>query len=381
MATSRDQRSAGGSGAPGATPDPLLAKVAELRAAHLGGGELADRTRDSYASDAARVANAGGDPMTLAGTAASFRKLRAACLWKAREDLRECLLRADRARKKAPDPQSGMQEARRIYAEQLPSIEQRLAFLMAARFDPARVGRRNKTHKQRHKLGRLPDDWLALVHRRTRGGIYGEAVALGILIPVRPEEVASRVRVKLDSSGALLFEVQGSKLRERGSGIASHVEGIGQPQRWITLSAVDPARQEAFEWLRERVRANGGKLTVGDGLTARGISSAFRSMSRRLFARYKSPPSFYALRHATCAELKAAGLDAQAVARGMGHASELSQKAYGTWSQGSGGYAIETAAARPVRAPAATGHITLREISRSAGLGVPGRAVRIPKRP
>ena len=81
MATSRDQRSAADSGSPGSTtPDPLFAKVAELRAAHPRGGELADRTRDSYASDAARVANAGGDPMALAGTAASFRKLRAACL-------------------------------------------------------------------------------------------------------------------------------------------------------------------------------------------------------------------------------------------------------------------------------------------------------------
>lgn len=352
MATSRDQRAAADSGLPGsAAPDPLFARVAELRAAHLsGGGELADRTRDSYAADAARVASAGGDPMARAGTAASFRKLRAACMWKAREDLRECLMRADRARKKAPDTQTGMQEARRIYAEQLPGIERRLAFLTAARFDPARVGRRNKTHKQRHKLGRLPDDWLAQVHRRTQGGIYGEAVALGILIPVRPEEVASRVRVKLDASGALLFEVQGSKVREHGTGVAAHVQGIGQPLRWLTVAAVDPARQEVFEWLRERVRASGGKLSIGSGISARGLSSAFRSMSRRLFAGYKSPPSFYALRHAACAELKAAGLDAQAVARGMGHASELSQKAYGTWAQGSGGYAVETAAAKPVRA-------------------------------
>lgn len=351
MATKRDQRAAAETGLPGAAAsDPLFARVAELRAAHLsGGGELADRTRDSYAADAARVAQAGGDPMALAGTAASFRKLRAACLWKARQDLRECLMRADRARKKGQDQESGMQEARRIYAEQLPAIEHRLAVLAAARFDPARVGRRNKTHKQRHKLGRLPDHWLAQVHRRTRGGLYGEAVALGILIPVRPEEVANRVRVKLDASGALAFEVQGSKLRERGSGVAAHVAGIGQPVRWLTLAAVDPARQEVFDWLRERVRANGGKLTIGNGISASGLGSAFRAMSRRLFAGYKSPPSFYALRHAACAELKAAGIGPQAVAQGMGHASELSQKAYGTRAQGSGGYAVETAAARPVR--------------------------------
>ena len=325
----------------------LFGKVAELRAAHLkGGGELSDRTRDSYADDAKRVAKAGGDPMALAGTYASFRKLRAACMWKAREDLRECLARADRARKKGG---TGELEALCLYDEQLPAIESRLAFLAGVRFDPALVNRRDKTHMQRHKLGRLPDDWISQVHQRTRDGIYGEAVALGILIPVRPEEIANRVRVRIDEAGALVFEVKGSKLRDKGSGIAAHVQGIGQPMRWLTLSAVDPSRQKAFDWLRDRVQANGGKLTIGDGLSARGICSAFRSMSRRLFKRYKSPPSFYALRHAACAELKAAGIGSQSVAQGMGHASELSQKNYGIQSQGSGGYVIAALAAVPVR--------------------------------
>lgn len=325
----------------------LFSKVAELRAAHLkGGGELSDRTRDSYADDAKRVAQAGGDPMALAGTYASFRKLRAACMWKAREDLRECLARADRARKKGG---AGELEALCLYDEQLPAIEQRLSLLAGIRFDPSRVNRRDKTHMQRHKLGRLPKDWISRIHQRTRDGIYGEVVALGILIPIRPEEIANRVRVKLDDSGALVFEVKGSKLRAKGSGIAAHVEGIGQPMRWLTLSAVDPSRQEVFDWLRDRVRNNGGKLTIGNGLSARGISSAFRSMSRRLFPRQKSPPSFYALRHAACAELKASGIGPQAVAQGMGHASELSQKAYGIFLQGSGGYVTSIAATTSAR--------------------------------
>lgn len=326
----------------------LFSKVAELRDAQLkGGGELADRTRDSYASDARRVSEAGGNPLSVVGTAATFRKLRAACLWKAREDLRECLARADRARKKGG---TGELDALCIYDEQLPEIERRLSFLGSLKFDPAQVTRRDKTHMQRHKLGRLPVDWISRVHARTRGGKYGEAVAVGILIPVRPEEISNRVRVKIDDSGALLFEVTGSKLRDKGSGIAAHVEGIGQPLRWLTLSKVDPARQDAFDWLRDRVIASGGSLTVGKGLSASGLCSAFRSMSRRLFARSKSPPSFYALRHAACAALKASGIGAQEVAQGMGHASELSQKAYGTRSQGSGGYVVAATATAPVRA-------------------------------
>jgi integrase len=203
---------------------------------------------------------------------------------------------------------------------------------------------------QRHKLGRLPADWISRVHTRTRNGKYGEAVAVGILIPVRPEEIANRIRVKLDATGALMFEVCGSKLRDRGSGIASHVEGIGQPMRWLTLSSVDPARQAAFDWLRDRVIADGGTLTVGKGLSAADICSAFRSMSRRVFPRHQSPPSFYALRHAACAELKASGLDASEIAQGMGHSSVLSQKVYGMRSQGSGGYVIQANAVNEVRA-------------------------------
>jgi hypothetical protein len=75
-------------------------------------------------------------------------------------------------------------------------------------------------------------------------------------------------------------------------------------------------------------------------------------MSRRLFSRRKSPPSFYALRHAASAELKAAGLTQEEIARGMGHASELSQKAYGMRSQGPGGYEVKAEASMPVRVAA-----------------------------
>lgn len=326
----------------------LFSKVAELRATHLqGSGELSDKTRDSYAADAARVQLAGGDPMALAGTYASFRKLRAACMWKAREDLRECLARADRARKKGGTSEL---EALCLYDEQLPAIEQRMAFLSSCRFDASQATRQDRTHMQRHKLGRLPSDWIDRVHSHTRDGKYGEAVAVGILIPVRPREIANRIRVEVDATGSLVFEVGGSKVREKGSGVALSVDGIGQPMRWLTLSAVDPTRQAAFDWLRDRVRASGGTLSVGKGLSAADIGSAFRSMSRRAFPRHKSPPSFYALRHAACAELKACGLDACEVAQGMGHASVLSQKAYGMRSQGSGGYVVRATAVNEVRA-------------------------------
>lgn len=329
----------------------LFEQVATLRAEHLKGArELADKSRDSYRDDARRVSAAGGDPMTLSGTPASFRKLRAACLWHAREQLRETLARADRARK----GKGGELAALAVYHDELPAIEARLAFLAECKFDPASAVRRHRTKQQRSKLGRLPEDWLAMVHNRTRAGKYGHAVAVATLIPVRPEEIAERVRVWIehDQKGreVLAFEVQGAKVQASGAGVAKHVQGIGQPTRTVRLAAVDEDRREVFAWLRDEVARHDGQLVVGKGMTARAISSAFCSMSARLFKGMSSPPSFYALRHEACAEVKAAeGSDPQLVAKAMGHASERSQQAYGMRSQGSGGYAIEASATRAVR--------------------------------
>lgn len=322
----------------------LLAKVAELRAAHLKGGPLAQKTKDGYRRDARRVSAAGGDPRVVSGTAASFRKLRAACIWQAREDLRECLVRADRERKMRANELFALC----IYDAELPAIEQRIAALSQLNFEPAHAERREKTHQQRSKLGRLPADWIDRVHLRTKDGKYGAAVAVSALIPVRPAEIAEQVQVLLDGD-VLVFKVKGAKVSDRGVGVAAHVEGIGQPSRTLRLSAVDPSRSQAFVWLSNQVRRNGGSLVVGKGLSAGGIGSAFRSMSAREFPRLRSPPSIYALRHEACAELKASGIGAQAVAKGMGHTSESSQSAYGMRSQGSGCYEIETAAPRAVR--------------------------------
>ena len=327
----------------------LFEQVATLRAEHLKGGrELAAKSTDSYRDDARRVSAAGGDPRTLAGTKASFRKLRAACLWHAREQLRETLARADRARKKGGDLASLA-----VYHDELPEIEGRLAFLRELAFDPAMANRREKTHQQRSKLGRLPDDWIARMHRRTRAGKYGEAVAVSTLIPVRPAEIAERVRVWIeveDGREVLAFEVHGAKCRDEGAGVASHVRGIGQPARVVRLARVDESRQVVFDFLRDQVHNAGGQLVVGKGLTAAGLGSAFRAASAREFPTLTSPPSIYALRHEACAEVKACeGSSPQLVAKAMGHASERSQQAYGTRSQGSGGYAIEAEATRAVR--------------------------------
>lgn len=357
----------------------VLAEVATLRVEHLKGvRELSAKSTDAYAGHAKRVKASGGDPRTLAGTAASFRALRAACLWQAREQLRELLNAADRARKDAvkQGKAAWLQDsaALSVYANgtnasggcNLDELRERLAFLTPLKFDPAMAGTHTKphrSHQQRSKLGRLPEDWVLRMHVRTRGGKYGHAVAVGALIPVRPDEVASRVHVWIERSDegreALCFEVKGSKVkndtrvpRKASDGSLYFVNGgpAGQPARTVRLVRVDSQRQAVFDWLLAEVRGNDGQMTVGKGLTAGGISSAFRAASGREFPALKSPPSFYAMRHATAAEVKAAeGADAALVAMAMGHASERTQSVYGMRSQASGGYVIEAVATRPPR--------------------------------
>ena len=353
----------------------LFEQVATLRAEHLKGArEVSDKSRDSYRDDARRVSAVGGDPGDLAGTKDSFRKLRAACLWHAREQLRETLARADRARKAA---KGGELAALAVYHDELPAIEARLAFLTECKFDPERAERRHRTKQQRSKLGRLPDDWIARMHRRTRGGKYGHAVAVASLIPVRPAEIAERVRVWIEPDGVLAFEVHGAKVSDTGAGVASHVQGIGQPARTVRLVRVDPERQAVLDYLVDAVLSAGGQLVVGKGLSARGISSAFCSASAREFPTLTSPPSFYALRHAASAEIKAAeGSDPQLVAMAMGHASERSQQAYGMRSQASGGYAIEATATRAVRPARPKAGPPSSPTSTVRARGAPARAAR-----
>jgi hypothetical protein len=37
----------------------------------------------------------------------------------------------------------------------------------------------------------------------------------------------------MDNTGALLFEVKGSKLPDKGSGVVAHVDGLSQTMRWL----------------------------------------------------------------------------------------------------------------------------------------------------
>lgn len=339
-------------------------RVAALRSSLLNGEKKkGDRTREQYADDARRVAAADYAIGAVAGCASSFYKLRAASVWKAKEDLRELMNRADKARKDAPgDP--GEFEQLCIYEDGIENIVMRLEKLSEQKWQDVKATARPKatSRNQRQKLGRLPKDWIPRIFERMskgKGGVgkYKDACALSIVAGMRPDEVAQGITFRLMPDGSLAFLVHGAKVttagksKAKGKNVqASDAAERGQPDRAFVISAVPSDKQAAFNHLKAVATAAGGSAKLGAKLTARGYSSAFVAASRREFARMDSPPSVYALRHRFSADMKAAGVDPQGIAKAMGHAAESSQGHYGTKAQGKGGLQIEQiTATREVR--------------------------------
>lgn len=339
-------------------------RVAALRSSLLmGERKKSDRTREQYADDARRVASANGDIAAVAGCASSFYKLRAAAEWKAKEDLKELFARADRARKKTAGS-VGEIEQLCIYEDSVEAIVARLEKLSAQKWQEVKANARPKatSRNQRQKLGRLPKDWIPRIFERmSKGkggeGKYKDACALSIVAGMRPDEVAQGITFKLMPDGGLAFLVHGAKVttasksKAKGKNVqASDAVDRGQPDRAFVISAVPADKQAAFDHLKAVAAATGGSAKLGAKLTASGYSSAFSAASRREFAHMESPPSVYALRHRFSADMKAAGVDPQEIAKAMGHAAESSQGHYGTKAQGKGGLQIgQIAATRAVR--------------------------------
>jgi hypothetical protein len=338
-------------------------RVAALRSSLLNGEKRkSDRTREQYAEDAKRVAKADYAIAAVAGCAKSFYKLRAAAEWKAREDLRELLNKADGVRKKNPgNPGEFAQLC--IYEDGIENIVRRLEKLSAQKWQEVKADARPKatSRNQRQKLGRLPKDWIPRIFARMskgKGGAgkYKDACALSIVAGMRPDEVAQGVTVKV-VPGGLSFLIHGAKVtkasksKAKGKNAqASDAADRGQPDREFVILAVPADKQGAFDHLKAVAAAAGGSAKLCAKLTASGYSSAFSAASGREFARMDSPPSAYALRHRFSADMKAAGVDPQGIAKAMGHAAESSQGHYGTKAQGKGGLQIEQiTATREVR--------------------------------
>lgn len=337
------------------------------------------KTLDAYRDDFARVEKA-GTVIAASGSKASFYKLRAASSRVLADRIYEALTKADRIRKTQPGTLGDLNWAAFVLDELRP-LGEKLARFSKEKWEPDQVSRKERSHRQRPKLGRLPEDWRARVWERVGEGKYGSAVAVAALAGVRPEELEKGVEVQLLGDGRLAFIVSGAKVIKAGNGKAAQ----GQKLRAFTITVGDDPMA-----LRLKTLAARGRVVVRVA-SARALTSAFCSASRKAFPKLSAPPSVYTFRHAFCANAKASGLSPEQVAQVMGHASTASQGMYGMKSQGSGGWKVEPLgdAPTPIRvaapkgpppslAPAPSARREAREISAvlSAGAGARPRAPR-----
>lgn len=203
----------------------LQSRIASLRQQEkpIRDRECADKTIDGYWDDFRRVEQA-GSVLAASGSKSSFYKLRAASARVLADRIGEALIKADDIRK---EKGSHADWAACVLDELLP-VGAQLQRFTSEKWDASAVARRDRTHKQRHKLGRLPQDWRARIWERCGGGKYADAVAVAAVAGLRPAELENGVVVKLMNDGRLAFVIEGAKVKAAGDGRALRVKKLGR---------------------------------------------------------------------------------------------------------------------------------------------------------
>jgi hypothetical protein len=326
---------------------------------------------------------------------ASLRLYRAAIKWGVtqghKEALQGALREADRMNAKARKASKGAKwggdvasvYSGIVYEETLAPIAAALDSLTAL-FEDEKATKKptgqkcERSHGQRSKLNKLPDDWQARMLARMRKGRgkqpgkWATHAEASVLVGARPCELE---KLTFYREGPLLVvTVQGAKLgkvsvpKKNGDRM---IVSTGRKEREFCFDLsllTGPAREAALQ-LYAKAPANGGVLTLGD---ADGFASAWRGAAGREFGK-KLAPAAYANRHQFASELKSrAGANPEGdpaklatlrhqIAAALGHASTATQKVYGRPAhsklQGLEGLVSVTAtgAAREPRPPAPPG--------------------------
>ena len=155
-------------------------------------------------------------------------------------------------------------------------------------------------------------------------------VALMWATGCRPAEIERGVTVRR-VQGGIEIEIPGAKVTETK----------GQPRRKILIDAKSPAGLHLG-------MALGAKAEIEMSRGAKRIGHDFADIRRRTGL---AAVSAYSFRHQVSSDLKAAGVDKNAIAQVLGHASERTQGRYGKPSRGraGGGIIIDAIASREVR--------------------------------
>ena len=146
----------------------------------------------------------------------------------------------------------------------------------------------------------------------------------------RPAEIERGVTVRR-VHGGIEIEIPGAKVTATN----------GQPRRKILIDASSPAGLHLGIAL-------GARQEIEMSRKAKRIGNDFADIRRRTGL---AAVSAYSFRHQVSADLKAAGVDKNAIAQVLGHASERTQGRYGRPSKGraGGGIILDAIGSRPVR--------------------------------
>lgn len=155
-------------------------------------------------------------------------------------------------------------------------------------------------------------------------------VALMWATGCRPAEIERGVTVRR-VDGGIEIEIPGAKVTATN----------GQPRRKILIDARSPAGLHLGIAL-------GMRKEIEMSRKAKRIGNDFADIRRRTGL---AAVSAYSFRHQVSADLKAAGVDKNAIAQVLGHASERTQGRYGKPSRGQagGGIILDAIGSRPVR--------------------------------
>lgn len=188
-------------------------------------------------------------------------------------------------------------------------------------------GRRSKRSSKRQALRGLPHVWREEVCTAAARGKYADAMLVAALTGARPSELVRGVQVELerDQQGAELmaFQITGSKVK------GQH----GQPSRRIIFAAGDP--HPLVVAMRRALQNKGalGLLVKID--SAVNLTVEVRRLATRLWPGHRQAVTAYCFRHQWAADAKRRG-DADAVSRGLGHASAKTRRQYGMANQAAG---------------------------------------------
>lgn len=199
----------------------------------------------------------------------------------------------------------------------------------------------NKASKKTkaRRLKSLPKNWTERIFQaalKSRSK-HLDALAVMSISGCRPQELAYGITLSLNTDNSLHVHIYGAK---------THEGLYGQAFRSFDVSN----DSVEFKFLVDRLKNNEGQLIVTAEPGA--ICDKVAYLSRKAMPQLKEVATAYCYRHRFSASLHHAGLEAESIAKALGHCTDQSQQHYSTaYRTGATGFQISNInSTRPIKA-------------------------------